>query len=58
MIKITLNKKVVFAMTDAAGAFVYKVRLSGLKVKKLAISAQTLNSETAVAKPLMVPVRA
>jgi hypothetical protein len=58
MIKITLNKKVVFAMTDAAGAFVYRVRLSTLKVKKLSVFAQTLNSETAVAKPLKVPVRA
>jgi hypothetical protein len=58
LIKITLNKKVVFAMTDAAGAFVYKLRLSNLKVKRLSIFAQTLNSETAVAKPLTVPVRA
>jgi hypothetical protein len=58
MIKITLNKKVVFAMTDAAGAFVYRVRVSTLKGRKLSVFAQTLNSETAVAKPLKVPVRA
>jgi hypothetical protein len=58
MVKLTLNKKIVFATTDAKGAFSYRVKLSGLKVKRLTVFAQTLNNETSIPGAIKVQVRA
>jgi hypothetical protein len=57
VVKLTLNKRVVFAMTDVDGAFTYRIRLSNLKVKQLKVFAQTVNNETSIPNALKVQVR-
>lgn len=58
VVKLTLNKTVVFAKTDAKGVFSYRIKLANLKTKTLKVFAQTMNNETATPTALKVPVRA
>jgi hypothetical protein len=58
IVKLILNKKIVFAMTDAAGAFSYRIKLANLKTKTLKVFAQTMNNETTIPAAIKVPVRA
>lgn len=57
VVKLTLNKKTVFVVTDIAGVFRYRIKLSKLKVAQLKVFAQTINNETSILKPLKIQVR-
>lgn len=59
MVKLTLNKKVVFAVTDTKGSFSYRLKLSrATRGKRLTVFAQTANNETAIPNAIKVQVRA
>lgn len=58
-VKLTLNKRVVFAITDTTGSFSYRLKLSSLrKGRNLKVFAQTANNETAIPNAIKVQVRA
>jgi hypothetical protein len=58
VVKLTLNERAVFVVTDATGSFAYRVKLSKFKVAHIKVFAQTANSETSILKPLKVQIRA
>lgn len=58
LVQLMINKKIVPVTTNAAGMFTYRINLTKLKAKKLNVFAQTAKSETSIAKPFKVQVRA